>query len=293
MRGVAGLGSWGMNFTDKVAAITGAGSGIGRQLAYELVAAGAEVALSDVDEIGLAQTAARCRELGARNVSHARVDVADRNAVHAWADEVAKTHGRVNLVFNNAGVALASTLEGVSYEDFEWIMSINFWGVVHGTKAFLPHLRASGEGHVVNTSSVFGLISVAGNGTYNATKFAVRGFTEALRQELELEGAPVSATSVHPGGIKTNIARAARYSQSMEAMVGDLEASRARFERLFITEAQIAAKTILAGVRRNARRVLVGPDARVIDLMQRMLPSAYQKLVVSMVRRQLKKPGAK
>jgi short-subunit dehydrogenase len=276
------------SFTDKVAAITGAGSGIGRQLAYHLVAAGAEVALSDVDEAGLRETAARCRELGARKVGEARVDVADRNAVHAWADEVAHAHGRVNLIFNNAGVALASTLEGASYEDFEWIMGINFWGVVHGTKAFLPHLRASGEGHVINTSSVFGLIAVAGNGTYNATKFAVRGFTEALRQELELEGAPVSATSVHPGGIKTNIARAARYSESMSQMIGDIEAGRARFEKLFITEAESAAKTILAAVRRNARRVLVGPDARVIDLMQRMLPSAYQRLVISMARRQMK-----
>ncbi len=276
------------SFSEKVAAITGAGSGIGRQLAYELVAAGAEVALSDIDEIGLAQTTARCRELGARNVSHARVDVSDRNAVQAWADEVAKTHGRVNLIFNNAGVALASTLEGVSYEDFEWIMSINFWGVVHGTKAFLPHLRASGEGHIVNTSSIFGIIAVAGNGTYNATKFAVRGFTEALRQELEIDGAPVSATSVHPGGIKTNIAKAARYSESMATMIGDIEESRVRFEKLFITEAEVAAKTILAGVRRNARRVLVGPDARVIDLMQRMLPSAYQRIVVSMARRQMR-----
>ena len=281
------------SFTDKVAAITGAGSGIGRQLAYQLVAAGAEVALSDVDEAGLAQTAARCRELGARRVSESRVDVADRSAVYAWADRVVHDHDRVNLIFNNAGVALATTLEGVSYEDFEWIVNINFWGVVYGTKAFLPHLRASGEGHVINTSSVFGLIAVAGNGTYNATKFAVRGFTEALRQELELSGAPVSATSVHPGGIKTNIARAARFDQSVAELVGDVEASKARFERMFITEAETAAKTILAAVRRNARRVLVGPDARLIDAVQRLFPSAYQRLVISMTKRQAlrKRPG--
>jgi NADP-dependent 3-hydroxy acid dehydrogenase YdfG len=276
------------SFTDKVAAITGAGSGIGRQLAYQLVVSGAEVALSDVDETTLAETASRCRELGARKVSEARVDVADRNAVYAWADQVAHAHGRVNLVFNNAGVALASTLEGVSYEDFEWIMNINFWGVVYGTKAFLPHLRASGEGHIVNTSSIFGIIAVAGNGTYNATKFAVRGFTEALRQELELSGAPVSATSVHPGGIKTNIAKAARYGKDIEALIGDMDTSRARFERMFITEAESAAKTILAAVRRNARRVLVGPDARVIDWVQRTMPSAYQRLTIAMTRRQMK-----
>lgn len=276
-------------FTDKVAAITGAGSGIGRQLAYQLVAAGAEVALSDVNEAGLQETAARCRELGARRVSEKRVDVADRNAVHAWADEVVHAHERVNLIFNNAGVALASTLEGVSYEDFEWIVNINFWGVVYGTKAFLPHLRASGEGHVINTSSVFGLISVAGNGTYNATKFAVRGFTEALRQELEIEGAPVSATSVHPGGIKTNIAKAARFDKSVADLVGDVDASKASFERMFITEAETAARTILDAVLQNRRRVLVGPDAKVIDWMQRLLPSAYQKLTISMARRQARR----
>lgn len=281
------------SFTDKVAAITGAGSGIGRHLAYHLVGAGAEVALSDVDEAGLATTVARCRELGGRRVTQARVDVADRNAVHAWADEVAVNHGRVNLVFNNAGVALASTLEGVGYEDFEWIMNINFWGVVHGTKAFLPHLRAAGEGHIVNISSIFGIIAVAGNGTYNATKFAVRGFTEALRQELEIEGAPISATSVHPGGIKTNIARAARFDSSIATMVGDVEASKASFEKLFITEPDSAAKTILDAVRRNRRRVLVGPDATVIDLMQRLLPSAYQRLAVAMARRRVKSAGAR
>lgn len=277
------------SFTDKVAAITGAGSGIGRQLAYHLVAAGAEVALSDVDEPGLAQTAARCRELGARRVGETRVDVADRKAVYAWADEVAQAHGRVNLIFNNAGVALASTLEGVGYDDFEWIMNINFWGVVYGTKAFLPHLRASGEGHVINTSSVFGLIAAPGNGTYNATKFAVRGFTEALRQELELSEAPVSATCVHPGGIKTNIARAARYHESVAELVGNDEAaSKASFEKMFITGAETAAKTILDGVRHNRRRVLIGPDARVIDLVQRALPSAYQRITTLMARRRLK-----
>ncbi len=202
--------------------------------------------------------------------------------MHAWADRVVADHGRVHMIFNNAGVALGCTLEGVSYEDFEWIMNINFWGVVHGTKAFLPHLRASGQGHVINISSVFGLIAVPGNGTYNATKFAVRGFTEALRQELELTRAPVSATSVHPGGIKTNIGRASRYDESVTDLVGrDIEAARARFEKLFITEADVAAKTILAGVRRNRRRVLIGPDARVIDLVQRVLPTAYQRIITT------------
>jgi short-subunit dehydrogenase len=274
------------HFKHKVAAITGAGSGIGRELAYQLAAAGAELALSDIDETGLAETAARCRESSSARVSEQRLDVADRSAVHAWADQVAGEHGRVNLIFNNAGVALACTLEGVEYDDFEWIMNINFWGVVHGTKAFLPHLRTAGEGHVVNLSSVFGLIAVPGNGTYNATKFAVRGYTEALRQELELSGAPIGVTCVHPGGIKTNIARSARFDASARGLVGDEASSKANFEKLFITEAKTAAATILDGVRRNRARVLIGPDARVIDLLQRTLPAAYQSITKAMARRQ-------
>jgi short-subunit dehydrogenase len=274
------------HFKHKVAAITGAGSGIGRELAYQLAAAGAELALSDIDETGLAETAARCRESSSARVSEQRLDVADRSAVHAWADQVAGEHGRVNLIFNNAGVALACTLEGVEYDDFEWIMNINFWGVVHGTKAFLPHLRTAGEGHVVNLSSVFGLIAVPGNGTYNATKFAVRGYTEALRQELELSGAPIGVTCVHPGGIKTNIARSARFDASARGLVGDEASSKANFEKLFITEAKTAAATILDGVRRNRARVLIGPDARVIDLLQRTLPEAYQSITKAMARRQ-------
>ncbi|MGH7805352.1 MAG: SDR family NAD(P)-dependent oxidoreductase, partial [Candidatus Binatia bacterium] len=193
------------SFADKVAAITGASSGIGRALAVELAKEKCALALSDVNEAGLAETAELARAHGMK-VTTARVDVSKREEVHAWADAVVREHGKVNLVVNNAGVALGATIEGVRYEDFEWIMGINFWGVVYGTKAFLPHLRASGDGHVVNVSSVFGLISMPTQGTYNAAKFAVRGVTEALREELALSGAPVSATCVHPGGIKTNIA---------------------------------------------------------------------------------------
>jgi short-subunit dehydrogenase len=205
--------------------------------------------------------------------------------VYAWADSVVKDHGKANLIFNNAGVGLGSTLEGVSYEDFEWIFGINFWGVVYGTKAFLPHLRASGEGHIVNTSSVFGLLAAPGSGTYNATKFAVRGFTEALRQELEIMKAPVSATCVHPGGIKTNIAREARMSSSVNALVKDEAASRRAFERGFITSANDAARIILRAVRRNRRRVLVGPDAHVLDLLVRLTPTGTQRIVTAMARR--------
>jgi NAD(P)-dependent dehydrogenase (short-subunit alcohol dehydrogenase family) len=273
------------SFEDKVAAITGAGSGMGRELACELAAARSELALGDINRETLEETAAKVRALGAR-VTTTVLDVSDRSAVHAWADATAKEFGRVNLIFNNAGVALASTLEGVSYEDFEWIMGINFWGVVYGTKAFLPHLRASGEGHVINVSSVFGLFSVPGSGTYNASKFAVRGFTEALRQELELTGPAVSATSVHPGGIKTNIARSGRFSPSIQTLIKqDPDVARADFEKRFITTANKAAKIILDAVQKDKRRVLVGPDAHVMDLIVRLAPAFYQRMLTGYAKR--------
>ncbi len=255
------------SFENKVAAITGAGSGMGRTLALRLAAQKCHLALSDVNEAGLAETV--------------------RLAAQAWADEVVRDHGKVNLIFNNAGVALGATVEGMSYEDLEWIVGINFWGVVHGTKAFLPHLKASGEGHIINTSSVFGLMGVPSQSAYNATKFAVRGFTEALRQELDLGKSPVSATCVHPGGIKTNIARAARMSQSIRDIGLDDQHGTEKFEKLFITTADSAAATILKAVRCNRRRVLVGPDAHVIDWMVRLFPSFYQRIVAFFARRSM------
>ncbi len=281
------------SFGGKVAAITGASSGMGRTLALNLGRRGCHLALSDVNEPGLAETVQLASALGVK-VTSKKVDVSKREQVYAWADEVVRDHGKCNLIFNNAGVALGSTLEGVSYEDFEWIVSINFWGVVYGTKAFLPHLRASGEGHIVNLSSLFGLLSVPGNGTYNATKFAVRGFTEALREELEVTRAPVSATCVHPGGIKTNIARASRTDASMKDLgFPDPEAATREFAKNFRVTAEDAAETILRGVERNARRVLIGTDAHILDAMQRLLPSAYQRIVVAGTRRTSRVVAAK
>jgi NAD(P)-dependent dehydrogenase (short-subunit alcohol dehydrogenase family) len=274
------------SFLGKVAAITGAGSGIGRALALQLAGRGCHLALCDLNGRGLAGTVESARRTGVK-VTGERLDVADREAVHRWADRVAEEYGRVNLVFNNAGVALGSTIEGGSYGDFEWLFDINFWGVVYGTKAFLPHLRASGEGHVVNVSSLFALISVPGQGAYNASKAAVHGFTDALRMELEMSGAPVSATSVHPGGIKTNIARNSRGDTSIRKLGLDVEGGREKFEKLLVTDADEAARAILRAVEKNKRRVLVGRDAQVIDGMVRLLPSAYQHAVKRFVRRSL------
>ncbi|MBL6750484.1 MAG: SDR family oxidoreductase [Nevskia sp.] len=256
----------------RIAVVTGAGSGIGRALAQTLAARGCRLALADIDEAALAQTAA----LAGGEPLLRKLDVADRAAVYAFADEVAARYGAVHLVINNAGVALSETIAEMRYEDFEWLMSINFWGVVYGTKAFLPRLLAQGDGTVVNISSVFGLIAIPTQGAYNAAKFAVRGFTEALRHELE--GSGVRAISVHPGGIRTGIVRHGRIYRDPEGRT-DKAAIDARFEQLARTSPEKAAETIVRGVERGNPRVLIGPDARMIDWIQRLFPVRYYKLL--------------
>ncbi|MCY1539593.1 putative oxidoreductase SadH [compost metagenome] len=238
-----------------------------------------------MNEEGLAETAIQARKLGV-TVSETRVNVADREAVHAWATKVVAEHGRVNAIFNNAGVAQGGTVEGNDYADYEWIMNINFWGVMHGTKAFLPHIKAAGEGHVVNVSSVFGLFSQPGMSAYNASKFAVRGFTESLRQELDMQGCGVSASCVHPGGIKTNIAKTARMNASLSSVTGqDADKARQQFnDQLLRTTPEKAAQVIIRGVLANKRRILIGPDAYALDGMQRLWPAFYQRLVTASMR---------
>lgn len=274
------------SFKNKVAAITGAGSGIGRALALQLARQHCALALCDVDEKGLRETAEQAKALGVK-VTFAKIDVANREDMHAWADQVVQEHGKVNLIFNNAGVALGSTVDDTLYEDYEWIMGVNLWGVIHGTKAFLPHLKQSGDGHVVNVSSIFGLFAQPTQSGYNMTKFAVRGFTESLRQELDLENCGVSATCVHPGGIKTNIAKNARMTASVSSLTGGKsspEKMAAQFESLFITTPEKAADVILDAVKRNARRVLIGGDAKAADMMQRILPVVYQRIITTSFR---------
>lgn len=272
------------DFRDRVVAVTGAASGIGRALAVELAGRGAHLALSDVDDAGLADTVGRCEGRGVK-VTAQHLDVAGREAVHRWADRVVDDHGRVNMIVNNAGVALSSTIEAMSYDDLEWLMGVNFWGVVHGTKAFLPHLRAAGEGHVVNVSSVFGLLAIPSQSAYNAAKFGVRGFTDALRIELEIERSPVSATTVHPGGIRTNIVRNARLDPESSPIGGDADRAAREFDRVARTTPDAAARQILRAVERNRRRALIGPDAVAFDLVSRLPAGVSQRILVAGSRR--------
>ena len=260
----------------KVVVITGAGSGIGRELARQAAARGAELALSDWDEVGLMETVGLVQARTGREVRTEKLDVRDRAAMAAYATSVREDFGRVNVVVNNAGVALHGDFEEVGYDDFEWIMDVDFWGVVQGTKEFLPHLIASGDGHLVNISSLFGLVSTPGQTAYNSAKFAVRGFTEALRQEMLIAGHPVQVTCVHPGGIKTAIARNARTTASHDQ--GHI--ARHFDTKLARMAPAKAAEVILAGVLANKPRVVVGADAKVLDLLARVVGARYEDLFV-------------
>lgn len=259
-------------FAYKVAVVTGAGSGIGRALALELTAAGARVSISDWDAAGLNETSLLCARVG--SAPHSQVlDVRDRAAVHAYADAVADHFGTVNLVVNNAGITIFGNVEDSSFEDIEKVMDVDFWGVVNGTKAFLPHLTSSGDGHVVNISSIFGIFGVPTQSSYNAAKFAVRGFTESLRQEMLIAGHPVGVTCVHPGGIKTNIVNNATGSNGV-----DVSGIQWLFDKhLTRTTPEQAANTILRGVKGRRAKVLIGLDAHAADLAVRALGSSYQR----------------
>jgi NADP-dependent 3-hydroxy acid dehydrogenase YdfG len=272
-------------YDDKVAVVTGAGSGIGRALALDLAGRGALLALSDVDEAGLAETVDLVKNAGAREVHSQRLDVADREAMTAYAAAVVEHFGRVNVVINNAGVALAGPVEEMEYDDLDWIVNVNFWGVVQGTKEFLPHLIASGDGHVINLSSLFGLIAVPGQGAYNATKFAVRGFSEALRQDLLVAGHPVGVTVVHPGGIKTAIARNARVTRGE-----DQQATASLFDKkLAHMTPEKAARIILDAALAGKPRCLVGADAHALHWMSKILGWRYEAVVAKVAGRTLKR----
>jgi NAD(P)-dependent dehydrogenase (short-subunit alcohol dehydrogenase family) len=258
--------------SDGVAVVTGAGSGIGRALAQQLAAAGSALAIADIDEAGLLQTTQSLTKSSALITTHV-VDVAKEGSVKSFASEVNARHGRVTLLINNAGVSLHGDFEEVSLDDFRWLMNINFWGTVYGVKYFLPMLKREARAHIVNLSSVFGLIAPAGQVPYAASKFAVRGFTEALRHELQ--GSSVSVSCVHPGGIRTPIARHSRLGAATP--LAKREENIARFERLARTPPEAAAVKILRGVERSSPRILIGGDAYFIDYCQRLRPASYWK----------------
>jgi NAD(P)-dependent dehydrogenase (short-subunit alcohol dehydrogenase family) len=255
------------NLVGKNAAVTGAASGIGRMLAVNLANEGCNLAIADIDEAGLMETASL---IGAQvKVSTHIVDVSKREQVFRFAEEAALHHGGVDIIINNAGVALGDFLETVPLEDFEWLMGINFWGVVYGTMAFLPYLRERPEGHVVNISSINGIMPNPNNGPYCAAKFAVKGYTETLAQEMH--GTNIRVSCVHPGGIKTNIARNTRFNRAMYSLTREKAISLYENE-LFRTTAEEAARVIISGIKRNKRRILIGMDAKALDLITRFFP---------------------
>jgi len=262
-------------FQDRVAVITGAASGIGRALALELARRGAHLALVDVSEDALAsvakEAAARAPSASGRRITTHVVDVADADAMAALPDAVVAAHGAVHLLVNNAGVSVTGTLEEQSLEDLRWIVGVNFWGVVHGCKFFLPHLRRAGDAHIVNLSSMFGLIGLPTQSSYCATKFAVRGFSEALWAELR--GAGIGVTVVHPGGVRTNIVRASRTADPA-AKAQMIE----RFERMAMEPDEVA-KRILRAVERGDLRVVICREAVLTDLVKRLLPAGVHHLV--------------
>ncbi|PBA32522.1 acetoin dehydrogenase [Mycobacterium intracellulare] len=261
-------------FAGKVAVVTGAGSGIGQALAIELGRAGAKVAISDVDTAGLAQTAEQLAAIGAP-VKSDQLDVTERSAFLAYADAVNEHFGAVNQIYNNAGITFIGSIEDSQFKDIERVIDVDYWGVVNGTKAFLPHLIASGDGHVINISSALGLFSAPGQAAYVSAKFAVRGFTEALHQEMARAGHPVRVTTVHPGGVKTAFARNATGVEGLD----HAELANLFEEQQAKTTPQRAAQLILEGVRKNKARVLVGPDVKAMDLVVRLTGSRPELLL--------------
>jgi NAD(P)-dependent dehydrogenase (short-subunit alcohol dehydrogenase family) len=263
-----------MNLAGKTAVVTGAANGIGRAISRSLARRGCHLALADVNEAGLAETADLAAGAGRRITCH-RLDVADKQAIAAFPETVAATHPRVDILVNNAGVALGGTFDQVAEADFEWLMDINFWGVVRMTRAFLPLLKASDGAQLVNISSLFGLIAPPGQTAYCAAKFAVRGFSESLRHELE--GSSVGVTTVHPGGVATSIARNARHAKvQTEAELAD---AHRRYEKLLRMPPEEAGEIIVRAVEQRRPRVIVGSDARNASFVERLFPVTYWGLI--------------
>jgi short-subunit dehydrogenase len=256
------------------AALTGAASGIGRALALELAARGCDLALADRDEAGLQTVAAEIAKAHSQKVTVHRVDVSEPSQIADFAQSAIAAHPGLNIVVNNAGVALLGQFNEIDQAQMDWLMDINFWGVVHATRAFLPHLGRQREAHIVNLSSIFGIIAPPGQTAYAAAKFAVRGFSESLRHELQMAASPVKLSVVHPGGVATNIARNSRTGTGITDNARRAEGLE-RFDNAARTTPAAAALRIIAGIENNAPRILIGNDAIFIDLLQRLRPGTY------------------
>ncbi len=266
------------------AAVTGAASGIGRALAIELAARGCDLALADRDEAGLAAVAAEIGKASSRKVSVHRVDVSEPGQIADFAKAAIAAHPDLNILVNNAGVALLGQFSEIDQAQMDWLMNINFWGVVHSTRAFLPHLAMQREAHIVNLSSIFGIVAPPGQTAYAAAKFAVRGFSESLRHELQMAASPVHLSVVHPGGVLTNIVRNSRAGVGVtdnERRAQSIE----RFDAIAKTTPRDAALRIIQGIEKNQPRILIGSDARFMDLLQRLLPGTYWNVMARRIRK--------
>src|SRR5690348_5580026 len=260
------------------AAITGAASGIGRALAIELAARGADLALADRDEAGLAGVAAEIAKASGRKVSVHRADVADATQIADFAKAAVAAHPGLNILINNAGVALLGQFHEIEQGQMEWLFNINFWGVVHATRAFLPHLASRREAHIVNVSSIYGIIAPPGQTAYSSAKFAVRAFSESLRHELQVAESPVRLSVVHPGGISTNIVRNMRMGAGVTDNERRVQAIEL-FDQFAKTTPKDAALRIIKGIEKNQPRILIGGDARFMDLLQRLRPATYWRVM--------------
>jgi short-subunit dehydrogenase len=256
------------------AAVTGAASGIGRALALELAARGCDLAIADRDEAGLQSVAAEIAGAHKRKVTVHRLDVGEPGQIAEFAQAATSAHSALRIVINNAGVALLGQFHEIDQTQMDWLFNINFWGVVHSTRAFLPHLATQPEAHIVNVSSIFGIIAPPGQTAYASAKFAVRGFSESLRHELQMAGSPVRLSVVHPGGVATNIVRNSRTGTGMTDNARRAE-SIERFDAVAKTTPAAAALRIIEGIEKNRPRILIGNDARFMDILQRLRPAGY------------------
>ena len=260
----------------RIIAITGAGSGIGRELTVQLAKRGCRLSVSDINTENLQETVESAKKHSS-DILSTTLDVSNKDSIYKWAEATNAHFDGIDIIINNAGISLSETAENTSDEDFEKVMQVNFWGVVHGSRAFLPYLKNSKNGHIVNLSSLFGLVGAPNQSAYCASKFAVRGFTESLQEEAIILNYPITVSCVHPGGVKTNIVKGGKVGITTDNASPKDYADQ--FDRVAITSPEKAAKTIIKGIKRKEGRILVGADAKAIDKVQRALPAGIRKMI--------------